>query len=89
MQNIIGLKELRENVGKYAKQVASGKSFIVVKQSKPIFQISPVSELLLEDAGWETVIDFTDKGKKSGVEVGKFIKMLKNKRSRKTTGKDK
>ena len=40
MANIIGLRQLRENVAEYADLVAKGKSFVVVRQSKPIFKIS-------------------------------------------------
>jgi len=63
MKNIIGLKELRQDMAKYAKKVASGQSFIVFKQSKPLFKIAPVDEEV-----WETVIDFT-KIKKGGVDI--------------------
>lgn len=42
MDTIIGLKELRENVAHYAKQVSQGQTFIVVKQSKPLFKIVPL-----------------------------------------------
>ena len=40
--NIIGFKELRENAGKYINAIARGKSFTVVRRSKPIFNITPV-----------------------------------------------
>lgn len=71
MQNIIGLRQLRENVGEYAAQVAKGKSFVVVRQSKPLFKISPVDE----EENWETVIDFT-KIKKGGVDIKDILKNL-------------
>ena len=45
MPNIIGLKELRQNMPHYAQKVQKGQSFIVVKQSKPLFKISPLSNL--------------------------------------------
>lgn len=72
MKNIIGLKELRNNLDKYANAVAKGKSFIVAKKSKPIFRISPADE---ED-GWETVVDFT-KAKKRGMPTEEVIERLK------------
>ena len=53
--NILGLKELRENMQKYASLVERGESFIVVKKSKPVFKIVPTDS---EDQ-WETVADFT------------------------------
>lgn len=57
MDKIIGLKELRENTESFIKAVQEkGSSFLVLRRSKPIFKISPVSE---EESGWETVIDFT------------------------------
>ncbi len=72
MNNIIGLKDLRENLGVYEKRIASGQSFIVMKRSKPIFAIGPVDE-----EGWETVIDFT-KYRKGGIPASELIKILKD-----------
>lgn len=40
---IIGLKELRIDMMKYIKEIEQGKSFIIVKRSKPIFKISPIT----------------------------------------------
>ena len=36
-KNIIGFKDLRLNADKYIKAIARGKSFTVVRRSKPIF----------------------------------------------------
>lgn len=52
---IIGVKDLRQNLGKYVDEVAKGKSFTVVRRSKPVFIISPPDE-----DGLETLIDFTE-----------------------------
>lgn len=82
MANIIGLRELRENVAEYAKAVAKGKSFVVVKQSKPLFKISPVDE----DESWEQVIDFT-KIKKGGVSVENIIAAIQNGQNTKSSRK--
>jgi len=71
MDNIIGLKELRENLGTYEKLVKAGRSFVVMKRSKPIFTIGPV-----EDAEWETVIDFT-KLRKGGISATELLDRLK------------
>jgi len=71
MNQIVGLKELRENVGLYANRVKSGDSFIVVKRSKPLFKISPVDE---EDQ-WETIIDFTEINK-DGVSIKDVLARL-------------
>lgn len=42
MSTIIGLKELRENTTEIAERVAKGESFVVIKRSKPIFNLTPV-----------------------------------------------
>jgi len=70
MQNIIGLKTLRENMEKYAKKVAEGRSFIIFKQSKPLFKISP-----LEEGQWEEIIDFT-KIKKGGINIDEILSRI-------------
>ena len=70
---ILGLKELRENMQKYASRVERGESFIVVKKSKPLFKISSVDE---DDRLWETVVDFT-KINKNGVPAKEVLKALR------------
>lgn len=70
MQNIVGLKELRQNMGKYAEKIARGDSFIVFKQSKPLFKISPLNEEI-----WEEAVDFT-KIKKGGVKIDEILSRL-------------
>ncbi|HLD27227.1 MAG TPA: hypothetical protein VJB39_00045 [Patescibacteria group bacterium] len=72
MDNIIGLKELRQNVSGFAKQIQKGRSFIVVKQSKPLFKITPIKE---EVEQWEEAIDFT-KIKKGGVQLDELLTRL-------------
>ena len=72
MNKIIGLKQLRNNVASYAKEVQRGKSFIVVKQSKPLFKISPIADANEE---WEEVIDFT-KIKRGGVNINDLLVRL-------------
>lgn len=71
MDNVIGVKELRENLGTYEKLVSKGRSFIVMKRSKPIFAISPI-----DNEEWETVIDFT-KFKKGGISAQEILNKLK------------
>lgn len=56
-EKIIGLKELRENMEKYAAQVQKGRSITVVKRSKPLFKLVPIDD---DDAGWESIIDFNE-----------------------------
>ena len=55
MATIIGLRELRENTGDVEARVSNGESFVVVKRSKPIFRIVPMSEQIQTDdelVGW-------------------------------------
>ena len=68
----MGLKELRENMNKYASLIKKGKSFIVVKRSKPLFKISSIDE---DDELWETVIDFT-KLRKGGIPAEELLSRL-------------
>ncbi len=73
MENtIVGLKELRENMEKYASLIKKGRSFIVVKRSKPLFKISSINE---DDELWETVIDFT-KLRKRGIPAEELLDKL-------------
>lgn len=71
MENLIALKDLRLNMDKYATEVKAGKSFIVLKQSKPLFRITPIDE----DNNWEEVINFT-KIKKGGVDIDTLLAAL-------------
>lgn len=71
MEKLIALKDLRLNMEKYATLVKAGKSFIVLKQSKPIFRITPVDE----DGNWEEVVNFT-KIKKGGVDIDALLAAL-------------
>ncbi len=71
MDNIIGLKNLRQNMAEYAKRVARGQSFIVFKQSKPLFKISPIND----NNQWEEIVDFTKK-KKGGVNIDEILSRL-------------
>lgn len=72
MGNIIGLKELREHTEKYIKAVNGGKSFIVVRKSRPVFKISSSED----DAQlWERAVDFT-KIKKGGVAIEDVLARL-------------
>lgn len=71
MQNIVGLKQLRLQMGEYAEKVQQGNSFIVLKQNKPLFKIIPVDQ---EDQ-WETVVDFTTV-QKQGVDLDDVLAVL-------------
>ncbi len=74
MSKIIGLKDLRENTESYIAEVAKGKSFTVVRRSKPIFRVSPVDEWG-DEGTWETVVDFR-KINKNGVPIREVIESL-------------
>lgn len=69
---IVGLKELRSNMNSYIAQVRKGKSFIVVRRSKPVLKISSPDD---EDT-WEQVIDFTAI-KKDGIPAKDILKALR------------
>jgi antitoxin (DNA-binding transcriptional repressor) of toxin-antitoxin stability system len=71
MDNLIGLKDLRLNMNKYVNEVKAGKSFIVLKQSKAIFKLTPIDE----DENWEEVVNFA-KIKKGGVNLKELIEII-------------
>ena len=68
---IVCLKELRSNIESYIAEVKKGRSFIVVRRSKPVLKISSPEE----DEIWEEVIDFT-KIKKGGIPVSDLLSRL-------------
>ncbi len=69
--NIVGLKELRENIETYISRVKKGGSFIVVRKSRPVFKITPPE---MEEQ-WETVADFTAIDE-NGISAKKILKEL-------------
>jgi antitoxin (DNA-binding transcriptional repressor) of toxin-antitoxin stability system len=71
METIIGLKEFRSDVGKVASEVAKGRTFVVVRRSKPLFRVAPVEE----EPQWETAADFT-RIEKGGVNIKEILKRL-------------
>lgn len=70
--NIVGVKELRVNLNKYISEVNTGKSFIVVRRSEPVFKISPP----MEEELWETAVDFTEFNE-NGISAKELLKRLK------------
>ena len=72
VNNMISFKDFRVNSEKYIKALNKGMPFIVVKRSKPIFRLEPIEE------SWETLIDFTDGGKKTGMPIDKFLERIKS-----------
>ncbi len=71
--NIIGVKELRQNLDKYISQINKGKSFTVVRRSRPVFNISPPT---IESEIWEPLIDFTEFDK-DGISAKDLLNRLK------------
>lgn len=74
MNTIIGLKELRQNTEKYINAIKRGRSFTVVRRSKPVFKIMAVDEWG-DEGDWKTVIDFT-KMRKGGVPADEVLRTL-------------
>ena len=71
-ESTVGLKELREHMGRYIRAVEKGNSLTVIRRSKPVFRIAPVEE---DEILWEKVIDFT-KIKKGGVHIDEVLARL-------------
>ena len=67
----VSLKELRAQFPKYIAAAGRGKSFTVIKRSRPVFRITPIDS---EDA-WEAVVDFTTI-KKGGVDVHELLERI-------------
>ncbi|MDO8555278.1 MAG: hypothetical protein Q7R75_01805, partial [bacterium] len=63
----------RQNVNTYIAEVRKGKSFIVIRRSRPIFKLSPLDDESRDL--WERVIDFT-KIKKRGIPVKDLLSRL-------------
>ncbi|MEA3449594.1 MAG: hypothetical protein U9Q85_01270 [Patescibacteria group bacterium] len=74
MENIIGLKEFRLNVDKFANRASKEGPITVFKRSKPLFKISAVNDNV-SSGEWEEVIDFT-KIKKGGVNIDDILSRL-------------
>jgi len=72
---IIGLKELRENMDSYISQINKGRSFVVVRKSKPVFRLAPL-DAWGDDGVWKKVVDFT-KIKKRGMPLNDVLSKKK------------
>lgn len=75
----LSIKELREQLSDVADRAERGESFRIIRRSKPSFIIMKVDAEVPEE-GWETVVDFTDGGKKKGVPLNLVLKELKKMR---------
>lgn len=76
MPKDISIKKLRENLSDVADLVEKGESFRVIRRSKPSFFIVKIDAEAPEEE-WETVVDFTDGGKKTGMPVKDVMKIIK------------
>ncbi|MEK9167579.1 MAG: type II toxin-antitoxin system prevent-host-death family antitoxin [Patescibacteria group bacterium] len=75
-EKVIGLKELRQNMDKYAAQVQMGRPITVFKRSKPLFKLIPVDDD--DDANWETLIDFRKfPGYENGIDAEELLMRLR------------
>ncbi|MDO8469445.1 MAG: hypothetical protein Q7S84_00300 [bacterium] len=72
MEDIIGLKELRGSIRMVERNVRQGRSYLVLRKSRPLFKIVPVGG---EEERWETVIDFT-KIRRGGVRIDDILSRL-------------
>lgn len=70
--NIVGLKELRNNIETYISKVNKGESFVVIRRSKPVLKISSPDN---ENELWEQVVDFT-KVRRGGVPILDLLSRL-------------
>lgn len=91
MIRMIGMKEFRNSLADVAKAVAKGVSFMVMSRSKPAFIVKPpqvdskidpyegIEEVdeTLNMPGWTTVMDFTEGGRKKGIEAGELLRIMK------------
>lgn len=75
MPSIIGFKDLRENASKYISAVEKGRSFTIVRRSRPIFKMIPIDEWG-DEGTWTKVVDFT-KFRKGGVKAEEVLASLK------------
>jgi prevent-host-death family protein len=73
LKNIVGLKELRENMETYITRVNRGETITVMRRSTPLFKLTPVDA---EESGWETVADFT-KIHPKGVSAEQILAAIK------------
>jgi len=71
--NTVGIKEFQQHASRFSKRVQKGETIIVYSRSKPVMKVSPVDE----DAGWETVVDFT-KLRKGGIPAKELLDRLRS-----------
>lgn len=72
MEQMIGLKELRGNVRMVEKNINRGRSYLVLRKSKPLFKIVPLEE---NGGVWEEAADLT-KICRGGVRITELLSRL-------------
>ena len=72
MDDIIGLKQLRQSMEHCIRRVRRGRRLLVVRRSEPIFKIVPVDDA---DGEWEEVVDFTNI-RRGGVDITAVLSRL-------------
>lgn len=77
MSKIIAIKEFRKNLSSFADLVSQGQTIIVIRRSEPAFKVIPIENLEGEDQ-WQELIDFTDGGKKKGIQANKLVKFMED-----------
>lgn len=80
MPKDISIKELRERLSEVADRVEQGESFRVIRRSKVSFIIMNINSDVSED-GWETIVDFTEGGKRQGMSAKDALKLIHKMRS--------
>jgi hypothetical protein len=75
---IIKSRDLRNDMQKVADAVAKGKSFLVMKQSKPLFKVTkPDVDEWGDEGHWKTMIDFRDAGYPNGIPADELLEIMK------------
>ena len=76
MSKDISIKEFRAHLADIADRVEKGEAFRVIRRSKPAFYVVKMTEDSPEEE-WETIIDFTEGGKKKGVSAKRVLQVLR------------
>lgn len=76
MRSSLSIKQFRNTLSSVADRVEKGETFIIIRHSKPAFKIIPF-DAVDDGSDWETVIDFTNSGKKKGVKIQDALKVLR------------
>ncbi|MDA1208963.1 MAG: hypothetical protein O2904_02940 [bacterium] len=76
MTNDISIKDFRMRLAEIADRVEKGEAFRVIRHSKPVFMVMKINENVDEIEEWETVVDFTEGGKTTGMPIDDAIDMM-------------